>query len=179
MLNLYIYFYFPQFLLFITPAAHLYTKPCTHTGQKMAWCGPDGVAFVVIHSESIWRRCASLSANLPFWWVSMILCPMKSHAVCPTIAYLSYISTEYSPVKKIKPWYCEIISVSYLLPAEMCRFDALQRAEWLSWMRRLIVWGSPHISLFSLSVSLLLYFIFFLNLIKKNHTCSILECCWL
>lgn len=114
----------------------------------MLGIGPDGATFVVIHSESIWTHYASLSANLPFWWVSMILCPMKSRAVHPTIAYLSYISAEYSPVKKIKPWCFEIISVSYLLPAEMCRLDALQRAEWLSWTRHLIVWGLPHNSLF-------------------------------
>lgn len=51
------------------------------------------------------------------------------------MAYLSYITVEYSPVKKIKPWYCEIISVSYLLPAEMCRFDTLWRTEWFFWTR--------------------------------------------
>lgn len=43
------------------------------------------------------------------------------------MAYLSYITAEYPPVKKIKPWYWEIILVSYLLPAEMCRFDTPQR----------------------------------------------------
>lgn len=62
--------FFSRFLEITTSDKHA-THTTKNTEQR-----PYGTTFVVIHSESILTHSAGLSANLPFWWVSMILCPI-------------------------------------------------------------------------------------------------------